>query len=752
MVLESLSRKHRLRAAGKVAASRGHRPVSSGCGRRAIAAMLILGTVLLVVRPAIAQQPPEAPVSIVAGKIEVLESSEILIASEGVTIHHRDRIVRTERLTYNQVTKRLSIDRPLVLVTEDGVAIAELARLSDDLEDGIIRSVQILTERQLQLAANSMHLSQGRYRILTNAVASSCRICRTGETPDWQVRAETVLYDEQEQRIYFENAVLEVAGIPVLHVPSLRIPGPDVDRASGFLVPTIITSTVLGTGLKLPYYVARSDQDDATLTPFVTTEGGAVLETEYRRNFRSGNIQIDGAVLLAGGIGNNGLASYFAGRGQFELPGDFHLEFDASLASNKSFTTLYGYDKRDRLVSEIDIERTRADSHLGFGASLVQSLRTNEVDQQIPLVLPEVHYRHVTRPSGNLGTVGFRVHAVHLTRNRGNRLFRFGAHVDWKNSWQVWQGVQLGITGEIVGLGYNSNKYPELGNGSTGSVDPVVAIDLRWPLSKTTRPGIQHRLEPIIQLVGRTDRTNDGPNKDSHLVEFEAANLFSFNRFPGYDRRERGITANVGASYSIVSDSGFNADATVGQVFRNRDLKQFPVETGLSGRSSDYVVSINVSLRDHLDLTTLGVFDSNFRFSKFEQEASFRHGSLELSLNYVSLLNYARLAEVEMTNGIRPSRELILSARHDISDVAQLRGSLRRNLESHKTTEAEIGFSIRNECTAIDFFFSLDAAGTGIAVPDRQIGLTIELLGLSGTISDSGYFAKPLRSPCPVIP
>ena len=721
-------RKHKPREAWNLPARCDPRSILPGWLRLSIIALLVLGTVLPVVRPAVAQQPPESPpVSIVAGRIEVLADSQVLIASEGVTIHHRDEIIRTEKLTYNQLTKRLSIDQPLVLVTEDGVAIAELARLSDDLEDGVIRSVQILTRRQLQLAANSMHLSQGRYRILTNAVASSCRICRTGDTPDWQVRADEVLYDELAERIYFENAVLEVAGIPVLHVPSLSIPGLDTDRASGFLVPTIITSTVLGTGFKLPYYIARSDHDDVTLTPFVTTEGGAVLETEYRRNIRSGQILIDGAVLLAGGIGDDRLASYIAGSGQFALPRDFHLEFDASLASNKSFTALYGYEKRDRLVSEIDIERTRADSHLGFGASLVQSLRTNEVDRQVPLVLPEFHYREITRPSRNLGTIGFRAHAVNLSRQHGNRLFRFGAHVDWKNRWQVSHGVQLGVSGEVVGLGYNFNNYPEFGSGSTGSVDPAVAVDMRWPLGKTARPGVQHRLEPIIQLIWRPNRTHSTPNEDSHLVEFEAANLFSFNRFPGYDQKERGITANVGASYGILTESGFSTDAMIGQVFRNRDLEQFSEESGLSGRSSDYVVSLNMSLPDQLDLTTLGVFDGDFRFSKFEQEASYRHGRFETSLSFVSL------------TGSEPSQELILSSRYNVSDVAQLRGSLRRNLESHKTTEAEIGLIVRNECAAIDFFFSLDAAGTGIVMPDRQIGLTIELLGLSGAISDPGY-------------
>ncbi len=711
----------------------GARTQCSAFGKVAFAFLFVLAAFLAFSFPAAAQLRLTTPkVSIVAGKIELLERGTVVVASDGVTIHSRDQIIATERLTYNQTTGELLFDEPLTLVTEDGVVVAQLATLSEDLEDGVIRSVQFLTRHQLQLAATSMHLNEGRYRILTNAVASSCHICRNGEVPDWQVRAETVLHDVEEQRIYFENAVVEVAGVPVLSVPYLSIPGPNVDRATGFLVPTIVTSTVLGTGFKLPYYITRSDHEDITLTPFITTEGGAVLETEYRRNYKSGTVQIDGALLLAGGIGDDRLASYVSGQGQFELPRDFRLSFDSSVASNKRFTNDYDIDDRDRLVSEIDVERTRSESYLGFGASLVQSLRLNEVDQQVPLVLPEVHYRWITRPAGNLGTFGLRTHVVNLTRRKDNRLFRFGTHLDWTKGWQVGNGFQIGAFGEIVGLGYRYDNYPPRGSGSTGSVEPVLALEARWPLARTASPGVRHRLEPIIQLVWRPDEANDAPNEDSQLIEFEAANLFSLNRFPGHDRKELGLTANVGARYSILDESGFSLDAMAGQVFRDRDLGQFADEPGLSGQSSDYVFSLDVSHRDRFSFTTTGVFDRNLSFSKFEQVASVVHGRFEFDLNYVSL------TDNETTLGEQPSRELIGSARYNITENSQLRGSLRRNLVSRKTTEAEVGFRIQNECTLIDFFFSLDAAGTGSEDDDRQIGVTVELLGLSGTLSGSG--------------
>ena len=79
------SRKHELREARDPASRCGPRSTLPAWFRFSITALLVLGTVLLVVRPAITQQPPESPpVSIVAGRIEVLADSQVLIASGGV--------------------------------------------------------------------------------------------------------------------------------------------------------------------------------------------------------------------------------------------------------------------------------------------------------------------------------------------------------------------------------------------------------------------------------------------------------------------------------------------------------------------------------------------------------------------------------------------------------------------------------------------------------------------------------------------
>ena len=48
------------------------------------------------------------------------------------------------------------------------------------------------------------------------------------------------------------------------------------------------------------------------------------------------------------------------------------------------------------------------------------------------------------------------------------------------------------------------------------------------------------------------------PNEDSQLPEFDETNLFSLNRFPGHDRLETGLRANLGVSYTRHDPAGWS--------------------------------------------------------------------------------------------------------------------------------------------------------------------------------------------------
>ena len=85
-------------------------------------------------------------------------------------------------------------------------------------------------------------------------------------------------------------------------------------------------------------------------------------------------------------------------------------------------------------------------------------------------------------------------------------------------------------------------------------------------------------IEPIAQIVvgaaGGDSQSTDIPNEDSLDLEFTDANLFGFNRFPGVDRLEGGIRANValhGAWYL-----GGTIDGLFGQSYRTLGQSVLP--------------------------------------------------------------------------------------------------------------------------------------------------------------------------------
>ena len=63
----------------------------------------------------------------------------------------------------------------------------------------------------------------GRYRRLTNAVASSCRICASGQPHFGEIRVKRVLHDTGRSGRFTSPARnFRVAGIPVAYIPRLR--------------------------------------------------------------------------------------------------------------------------------------------------------------------------------------------------------------------------------------------------------------------------------------------------------------------------------------------------------------------------------------------------------------------------------------------------------------------------------------------------------------------------------------------------
>ncbi len=133
---------------------------------------------------------------------------------------------------------------------------------------------------------------------------------------------------------------------------------------------------------------------------------------------------------------------------------------------------------------------------------------------------------------------------------------------------------------------------------------PTVGLEYRYPFINV-QPWGTTTIEPIAQVIIRPNETYAGklPNEDAQSMVFDASNLFSVDKFSGYDRVEGGGRANVGVQATTQFDRGGSVNVLFGQSYQLFGLNSFAVadvtntgvDSGLQNPRSDYVASVNYS-------------------------------------------------------------------------------------------------------------------------------------------------------------
>ena len=239
----------------------------------------------------------ELPVSLIADEVTYDAETGRVTATGNVEVYHGDRTLTADRIVYDDRTGRIEAEGDLVLRDPGGATVfADAAELDAELREGLVRGARSVITGEVKLAAVEARRVGDRYNALLKAVYSPCRVCPEDPTPLWAIRARRVIHDEVEKVIHYENATFLVFGVPVAWLPYFQHPDPTVDRASGILVPSFLSSSTIGYAVKLPYYLVIDPYSDLTVTPFFTTDDGPLLELEYRRLFRSGAVNFAGSV------------------------------------------------------------------------------------------------------------------------------------------------------------------------------------------------------------------------------------------------------------------------------------------------------------------------------------------------------------------------------------------------------------------------------------------------------------------------
>ncbi len=689
-------------------------------------------------RPVAAADGAAMPAALVANQVRI-DGAGRLVASGAVEVFYKGSTLRATEITFDRAKDQLQITGPMVLVDgENTILIASMAELSADLTEGILTSARLVLNRQLQMAASSVERTAGRYTQLENVVASSCKVCAGNPTPLWEIRAQRVTHDQVEQQIFFDSATFRLAGVPVMYFPRLRMPDPTLKRATGVLMPQIRTTSGLGTGIKLPYFITLGPHRDLTLTPYLSSKSGRSLEMRYRQAFATGEVQIDGAVsrdLLLPGVNRH----YLKVTGAFDLPRDFKLTFRGEDVSDPAYLLDYGLPAKDRLDSRIEVSRTRRNEYISGRLIGFKSIRSGDVNAFLPSVISDLTFHR--RFSGGIlgGEAGlkFQTHGHYRSSQSpldsdgdgfadGRDVRRVSLKLDWRRNVTLPMGIVGSALGEVVADVYDVTQDATFA-GSTTRISGAAAVELRWPWMRSGADGHSDLIEPVFQAVWAPTRADTLKNEDSILVEFDESNLFSLNRFPGSDARERGPRLNLGIGYTHMNPDGWTVSAAVGRVFRTLDPAQFSVASGLDGKRSDLLAAVQLTNADGFSLTHRMILASKAKVTKAETRLAYSGETYGLSGSYVWALADAS------ENRPKNTSELAVNGRYVMNESWTAFTEARYDFQANRANKAGMGLRFKNECISMDVSVSRRFTSSTSVKPTTDFGLTIDLIGFGGS-------------------
>ncbi|WP_444462999.1 LPS-assembly protein LptD [Rhodobacter capsulatus] len=705
-----------------------------------------LGTALALTLAASAlAQTPAAPdpgqavplysdaATLLADRIEVT-GSDRLIASGNVEVYWHEHRLTADRITYDKATDRLAIEGPIRLVqpgATGSVILADTAELSRDLQNGVLTGARMVLSRELQLAANRIERQDGTRTVLREVVASSCRICITDPEPLWEIRARTITHDTATRQLMFDGAQFRAMGVPLLWLPRLRMPDPTVERMSGVLRPTLRTTSLLGPGLKVPYFLTFGPSADLTVTPYLSANYTRTLGLRYRQALRAGSFELEGA-LSRDSIREGETRGYLFGTGRFALPADFTLGLQLRTVSDPSYLLNYDVTEDDRLWSGMTLDRVRRDELIRSKIGNTHSLRDGESNQTEPMRSADAVWTRVWRPGLIGGELSFEgsLHAHWRASDAttdgpdadlaadGRDMTRLSGVAEWRRNWLLGGGVLAALEGELA-LDAIAVRQDARYAGETLRALPSLGVELRWPLVKSEGRAAQV-IEPVAQIIWSGKSLKTLPDEDSLLTEFDEGNLFDFSRYPGGDRRERGTRANLGLSWTRHDASGWSLGLTAGRVIRLDDLGEFAPGSGLSGTSSDWLIATHLRTAGGLVLSNRALVGDDLGFDRDELRLAYLGDRAQLAAGYLWMLETAPIAKTS---------ELLFESDWQLRRGWSASFDTRYDLVADRAAKASLGLQYSNECVTVDLSLSRRFTSSTSVEPETGFGLSVALAG-----------------------
>ena len=298
----------------------------------------------------------------------IIKKNTHLEAKGDVEIRLGDRLVKADTLKFDRDANKLFLENIKEFKIKDNVFIlSERGEIDANLQNGIISAAEILLDNKLKIEANKINIDDGKLKSFHGiSKITSCDQCHEKE-PLWQFSASSAKRDFGNSDITYRNVKFKVKGIPVAYIPIIRLPDPTVERAQGFLIPTVSITSNLGAGVKLPYFIPMGQSRDL-LTPYLSNKT-KTIEYRYRQALIDGNINIEGAV-SQDDLRDSELRFFGQLEASVKLGYGINLKMSGGRSTDGSYLPDYGFHDASDFDTEVSVSTNYVKSSSAYSANL----------------------------------------------------------------------------------------------------------------------------------------------------------------------------------------------------------------------------------------------------------------------------------------------------------------------------------------------------------------------------------------------
>jgi len=327
---------------------------------------------------------------------------------------------------------------------------------------------------------------------------------------------------------------------------------------------------------------------------------------------------------------------------------------------------------------------------------------------------------------------------------------RLSVEAQWRRSFtdsagEIWTPFAIlradAINADVLNQPGVSNFLP-VGDTQALRVMPTVGLEYRYPFINV-QPWGSTTVEPIAQVIIRPDESYAGklPNEDAQSLVYDASNLFSVDKFSGYDRVEGGGRANVGVQSTTQFDQGGAIKTLFGESYQLFGLNSFAVkdatntglDSGLAKPLADYVTSVSYSPNRTYTFSVRSRFDEQtWNVERFEAEAKANFDRWSIGLTYGNYAPQPDLGYLTRREGLLASGSVKIAANW----VAT--GAARWDLVANNINQYVVGAGYVDDCfvLAANYVTSYNySTGTTPPVLGHAYMLQIGLRTLANTTS-----------------